>query len=313
MTRNGRGSISDEHPLAIGPLGADSLLPASDLVLIVGSRFSGGNGRPPALPPGARVVVVNAEPADLREPLPRTIPVLGDARLSLEEILAELGGEQSSASRVGEVASARQVTVDQLAYLEPQMSYVRALRDSIPADGFLVNELTQVGYVAGLAYPVLQPGTFITPGYQGTLGYGYPAALGVKAACPDRAVVSITGDGGFGWSLQELATARRYDLAVVVVVFNDGAFGNVRRAQAETFGGRYLGTGLTNPDFMKLAEAFGIAGERVSTPDALAGALRQALAGNEPALIEVPIGECPSPWTLIHQRPQPVTEQDADR
>jgi acetolactate synthase I/II/III large subunit len=308
MTRNGRGAMSDDHPLAIGPLGAPSLLSASDLVLVVGSRFVGGNGIPPATPPGASVVLINAEAADLREPRAATISVLGDARLALEAMMAELGPGRPDSSRAGEVASVRRTIADELAYLEPQMSFVRAIRDAIPADGFLVNELTQVGYVAGLAYPVLTAGTFITPGYQGTLGYGFPTALGVKAACPDRAVVSVTGDGGFGWNLQELATARRYDLGVAVVVFNDGAFGNVRRTQQESFDGRYLGTGLTNPDFLKLADAFGIAGTRVSTPDALGSALRQALAGKQPVLIEVPLGECPSPWKLIHQRAHSATQ-----
>lgn len=306
MTRNGRGSVSDDHPLAVGPLGAARLLATSDLVLVVGSRFVDGNGVPPATPPGADVVLVNAEPADLGAPRAATVSLLGDARRSLEVIMAELGQGKPAADRTDEVASVRRATAGQLAFLEPQMSFVRAIRDAIPEDGILVNELTQVGYVAGLAYPVLLPGTFVTPGYQGTLGYGFPTALGVKAARQDRAVVSITGDGGFGWSMQELATARRYDIAVAVVVFNDGAFGNVRRTQQERFDGRCLGSGLTNPDFVKLADAFGVAGTRVSTPAALAGALKDALAGNQPVLIEVPLGECPSPWQLIRQRAQPA-------
>lgn len=301
MSRNGRGSLSDGHPLAIGPLGASELLSTADLVLVVGSRFVDGNGVPPSTAPGARVVLINAEPADLGEPRMSSVTVLGDARRTLEAIVAELGGGRPDTDRTDELASLRATIDGQLASLEPQMSFVRAIRQAIPRDGILVNELTQVGYVAGFAYPVFQPGTFLTPGYQGTLGYGFPTALGVKSACPGRVVVSITGDGGFGWNLQELATARRFDIAVVVVVFNDEAFGNVRRTQKERFGGRYLGSDLTNPDFVRLAEAFGIAATRVHSPSELAGSLKEAIAGNEPILIEVPLGECPSPWRFIHQ------------
>ena len=119
------------------------------------------------------------------------------------------------------------------------MSYIRALRAAIPDDGILVNELTQIGYLARTMYPVYQPGTFVTPGYQGTLGYGFPTALGVAAGNPGRAVVSINGDGGFGWAMQELSTLRKYELDVAVVVFADGHFGNVKRFQEEQFGATY--------------------------------------------------------------------------
>jgi acetolactate synthase-1/2/3 large subunit len=168
----------------------------------------------------------------------------------------------------------------------------------MPEDAFFVPDLTQMGYPSSLAFPVRAPGTFITAGYQGTLGFAYPTALGVAAANPDRAVVSISGDGGFGWSLQELATAKRYGLAVAAVVFTDGFFGNVKLLQKRQFGRTY-GAELQNPDFVRLAQAFGVDAVRATTPGALTGALASALAGRRPALIEVPVGEFPSPWHLL--------------
>ena len=176
--------------------------------------------------------------------------------------------------------------------VEPQYSWVRSLRASLPEDGVLVNEFTQVGYLSQAAFPVYHPRSYISPGYQGTLGYGFPTALGARVANPDKAVLSISGDGGFGWGLSELSTARKFGIGLVTVVFNDQAYGNVRRAQAEQFGGRIFGSELLNPDFVELAESFGVRGARATTPGELEGLLREALGppNAEPVLVDVPGG-----------------------
>jgi acetolactate synthase I/II/III large subunit len=169
-----------------------------------------------------------------------------------------------------------------------------------------VEELCQAGFASYFAFPVYEPRTYVTPGFQGTLGFGYPTALGVKAAQPGRAVVSISGDGGFLFGGTELATAAQEGLAVVAVVFNNGAFGNVQRDQQERFGGRVIGATLRNPDFVRLAESFGVRGERVESPAALRPALERALAADAPALIEVlvPAASEVSPWEFIHPPPR---------
>jgi len=149
-----------------------------------------------------------------------------------------------------------------------------------------------------MAFPVDRPRCFFS-GYQDNLGYGYGTALGAKAAYPDRAVLSIAGDGGFAYQAMELATAKRHNLAVVVVVFDDGAFGNVRRIQQQAYGNRLIAWDLANPDFCRFAESFGIAAYRADTAEELKARLREAFALNAPALVHVPVGEMPSIWDLI--------------
>src|SRR6202034_3491829 len=145
----------------------------------------------------------------------------------------------------------------------------------LPEDGIFVDEVTQMGFAARLAFPVYKPRTFLSPGYQDNLGWGFATALGAQHARPDVPVVAISGDGGFMFTSNELATAVRHRIPLVTVVFNDGAFGNVRRIQQEQYGNRLIACDLANPDFVKFAESFGAAGERVRTPEELRAALRR--------------------------------------
>ncbi|NJO12899.1 MAG: hypothetical protein HC872_04895, partial [Gammaproteobacteria bacterium] len=159
--------------------------------------------------------------------------------------------------------------------------------------------MTQVGYASRYMLPIYHPRSQINSNYQGTLGYGFGAALGVKVAHPNRAVLSVSGDGGFMYNVQELATAVQHGIGLVAVVFNDGAYGNVKRMQEQDHGGRVIATALRNPDFVALAQAYGAAGARVHTPNELAAALDVAFKRQGPTLIEVPVGEMSSPWQYI--------------
>jgi len=297
VTENGTGAMDSRHPLALPWLGARAMLPHADAVLAVGTRFCESTGSPPATPPGVPVILVNADAADLGAPRSPALAIEGDARLALEALDAGLG---AAAPGQGEraVAAVRAWIQAQLADIAPQCEWLAAIRAAVPEDGILIPDLTQVGYPAALAYPVYAPGTFLTPGYQGTLGFAYATALGAAAANPGRAVVSLSGDGGFGWTLQELATAKRYRLGVCALVFRDGAFGNVRLLLERQFGRAYCAE-LENPDFVRLAEAFGVSAERVADAAGLRDALRSAIASRAPALIEVPVGRFPSPRHLI--------------
>jgi acetolactate synthase-1/2/3 large subunit len=301
MSPNGRGALDDRHPLALTSLAGRELLAEADVVLGIGTRFLIGQEQI-ALSAGARLVLVNVEMRDLGQPRTPTLAIHGDAAVSLGGLLEHLDGRPPRPSRRAELDRARAWSTEMLAGIEPQYGWVRALRASMPEDGILVNEFTQVGYLAQVAYPVYAARSYVSPGYQGTLGYGFPTALGAKVAHPERAVLSITGDGGFGWGLAELSTARKYNIGLVTVVFNDGAYGNVRRAQVEQFDGRVLGSDLLNPDFVQLAESFGVRGTRASTPGELEGVLRETLAGSsEPVLIDVPVGRMQNPWRVMRQ------------
>jgi acetolactate synthase-1/2/3 large subunit len=301
MSENGRGSLSDRHPLAASALGGRALLPHADVVLVAGSRFVTPRAQPMfEHAPQAHYIYLNINEADTVGPRAAGLALIGDARLGLEALADAVGKVRHADWGTRAAAEVRQWCDLQLASLEPQMSWLAALRSALPDDGILVNELTQNGYLAGIAYPVYEPRTFVTPGYQGTLGYGFPTAMGAAIGNPGRVVVSISGDGGFGWNLQELATAARYRVPVIAVVFVDGAFGNVRRIQSEVFG-RQIGSDLHNPNFVALAQAFGVNALRVTTPAALHGAIRDAAANPGPVLIEVPVGEMPSPWHLLHR------------
>ena len=304
MTPNGRGALDDRHPLALTALAGRQVLSEADVVLVIGSRFLNGQEQV-ALAPGTRLVLLNVEARDLGEPRKPELAIHGDAALGLVGLLEQLDGLPARASRRAELDALRTWADGVLAQIQPQYAWVRALRAAVPEDGILVNEFTQVGYVAMTAYPVYQPRTYVGPGYQGTLGYGFPTALGARVGNPGRAVLSITGDGGFGWGLAELSTARKYGIGLITVVFNDSAYGNVRRSHIEQFEGRVLGSDLVNPDFVQLAESFGVRGARATTPAELEGLLRETVgsANDEPVLIDVPVPAMPNPFQFLRMAP----------
>ena len=172
-------------------------------------------------------------------------------------------------------------------------------RDALPPEGIFVDELTQTGYVSRFAFPSYAPRTFISTGYQGTLGYGVATALGVAHARRDVPVVAISGDGGALFTITELATAVHHRIPLTVVIFNDHAFGNVRRLQIDNYDSRLIASDLSSPDFAALASSFGAQGLMASTPEDLRNSLEIAMAHDGPSVIEVPVGELPSPWDFV--------------
>ena len=211
-------------------------------------------------------------------------------------------GYSKSSGRRAEIRDVSAATLKEIQSIQPQMAYLDILRAVLPPDAIVTDEVSQVGFASWYGFPVYQPRTFITSGYQGTLGSGFPTALGAKVANPDRPVVAITGDGGFMFGVQELATAVQYKIAVVTLVFNNNAYGNVRRDQRQLFDGRVVASDLVNPDFVRLAESFGVGAARVASPDMFKPALEKALTDGGPYLIEiaVPRDSEVSPWKFIH-------------
>ena len=300
MTRNAKGALSFRHPLALPESGGHRLWAGVDVVLAVGTRMHEVYNHW-GVSDNVSVIRIDVDPTELDRNGKPTVELLADAQPALAA-LANAVGRQSRrrASRQEEMQALKARLELDYAKLSPQLEYIQAIRAELPDDGFLVSEATQIAFAARVAMPFYQPRTFITAGYQGTLGFGFATSLGVKVANPDRQVVSLNGDGGFLFGASELATAVQYGIAVVALVFNDGAYGNVRRAQVEKYGGRVIASELRNPDFLKLADAFGAQGIRAENPQELRRALRRGFDRRSgPTVIEIPLREVPSPWHLI--------------
>ena len=298
--RHGRGIVSDRHYLSQTIPAGHHLWRDADLVLAVGSRIKmpitmwGHDDK-------LRIVRIDLDPVQITKPVEADVAMVNDASEALLAIFSSLDSRiEDRPSREQELNALKQQFRDRFAKeIAPQFTYLEAIRAALPDDGFFVDEVTQVGFSSWYAFPVYEPRHFISAGYQGTLGYGFATALGVQVGNPDKAVVSINGDGGFMFNLPELATAVQYDIPLVTIVFNNNTYGNVKRQQEEWFGGRFIAADLHNPDFMKLADAIGMQGYRVESADELKTTLEQAFEARKPCLIEVPVGEMPTPWKFI--------------
>ena len=297
-TSEGKGILSDRHYLSLGGLQIrndpfQSKLSEADVILAVGTRLA----TPQALN-GQKVVQIDIDESEIGRNYTNTFGLVGDASRTIEELIKIIFAKiPAHRSRKSEFEALKAQRFDPKKQIEPQASFVRAIRAAMPDDGILVAGMTQVGYYSRVSFPVYEPGTYITSSYFGNLGFAFPVALGAKVAQPDKAVVAVSGDGGFLFNSQELATAVQYGINAVVVVFNDNAYGNVYRDQINRFEGRDIGAKLHNPDFVKLAEAYGARGIRVDGPEQLEKVLRSTLLSNDaPTLIEVPVGMMPTPF-----------------
>ncbi|HEY8335186.1 MAG TPA: thiamine pyrophosphate-dependent enzyme [Tardiphaga sp.] len=301
--RSGRGIVSNAHELGLTMAAAYHLWPQTDLIIGIGTRLELPAWRWPYRPAGQKSVRIDIDPVEMRR-FAADAAIVADAQAGTAALRAAVSkaGFTRTHGRRDTIREASAKALKEIQAVQPQMAYLDILREVLPDDAIVTDELSQVGFASWYGFPIYQPRTFITSGYQGTLGSGFPTALGAKVAQPDRAVVAITGDGGFMFGVQELATAVQFNIGVVTLVFNNNAYGNVRRDQLTVFDGRVTAADLVNPDFVKLAEAFGVAAARVTAPDQFRPALEEALAHGGPSLIviEVPRDSEVSPWAFIH-------------
>jgi acetolactate synthase-1/2/3 large subunit len=299
--RRGRGVLDSRDPLSVTLPLAHELWAKTDVVLGVGTRMLMPL-RIWGLDDDIAVIRVDSDPDEPGRLAAPAVALTGDAAPILRRLIAALPAHNGRRrSRTAEMTRRQAAWRRRLATaLAPQVAFLDALRAELPEDGIYVDEVTQIGFAARLAFPVHKPRTFLSPGYQDNLGWGFATALGVQHARPDVPVVSINGDGGFMFTANELATAVRHRIPLVAVVFNDGAFGNVRRIQQEAYGNRQIACDLADPDFVRFADSFGAAAERAKTPKSLRAALRRAFRRRDtPTLIEVPVGAMPNPWPFI--------------
>jgi len=319
--RAGRGVVAEDADVGVSAAAAWRLWQDTDLLIGIGSRLELQYMRwmemaryVDAPPDGSpKLIRIDIDAAEMQRLKPH-VAIVADAADAVRALSESLAARNFHRGDLDRIARARAETRTAIEAIQPEIAYLDVIRDVLPRNGYFVEELCQAGFASYYGFPVYEPRTYVTPGYQGTLGFGFPTAIGVKAAMPERAVVSITGDGGFLFGMPELATACQFGIGLVTVLFNNRAYGNVRRDQQQNFEGRLLGADLDNPDFVRLAESFGADAARVDSPQALRPALERALAADRPAVIEVVIerGSEASPWKFIHPRAYPAATVGRD-
>ena len=236
------------------------------------------------------------------------IGVCGDAADACEALSSALEGMPARPDRTGEIARLRADYFADIDGLQPQLDFLAAIRDVLPDDGIFVEDVTQIGFAAHLAFDFRRPRTFQSTGPAGTLGAGYAQGLGAQVALDregrGRKALVVAGDGGFLFTGNELATAVQHDIPLVCCVFDDGAFGNVKRIQQQRFGeDRTIASTLRNPDFVAYARAFGALGLHAGSPDELRARLDEAFAAGVPAIVHVSTGPMPDPWPFFPRSP----------
>jgi acetolactate synthase I/II/III large subunit len=298
--RRGRGVLDARDPLSVTMPLAHELWGEADAVIGIGTRMFYGLHQW-GVDDKLAIVRIDADPEEPERVRKPAAALIGDAKPLVRALLDALPAHnRARPSRRDELVERQSRMSKRLEKLAPQIAFLDAIRSELPEDGIFVDEITQMGFAARLVFPVYKPRTFISPGFQDALGWGYATALGVQDARRDVPVVAISGDGGFLFTATEMATAIHHRIPLVVIVFADGAYGNVRRIQEERYGNRIIASDLTNPDFVRMAESFGVAAERARNPQELRLALARALNRRDgPSLIEVPVGPLPSPWEFI--------------
>lgn len=300
--RSGRGIVGDDSPYGFSCGAGYKPWLATDVLLGIGSRLELQYLRWMKMPAGVKVIRIDIDPTEMFRVKPE-VGIVADAKAGARALIDALSAALAQRpSREEEFKRIKAQFRRDIERVQPQLGFLDAIRAVLPRDGFFVEEISQVGFTSRFGFPVYEPRTFVTCGYQDNLGFGFMTALGVKVANPGKPVVSIAGDGGFLFGVQELATAVQHKINLVAIVFNNASYGNVLRDQRTVYKGREIGSTLTNPDFVKLAESFGAAGYLAKTPAALKAALEKGFAASGPVLIEVPIerGTETSPWPFLH-------------
>lgn len=285
--RLGKGNLSDEHPLVVGFTRTPRvrrLLQSADGVIAVGMRFTQIDTTNWSLPVPQNLVQLDRDPLELGREFPISAGVSGGLSPAVQQLQAALARApiETDPAWPGQIKAAHDAFAGQLPV--PVLSHIRA---ALPRDGLISVDVTALGYCCFDRYPVYGPRSLIYPCHSVTLGFGFPAALGAKLAQPDRAVVSLSGDGGFMMNCNELATAVEHQVGVVAVVVKDNCLTAIEGSQKIAFAGRTVDTRMQTPDFVALARSFGATGVATHNPDDLPALIRAGLARRGPTLIEV--------------------------
>jgi acetolactate synthase-1/2/3 large subunit len=287
--RTGKGIVSSRHYLSFPVPAAHELWAEADVVIGIGSHV-----RMPLSKWGVddtlTYISVNIDSTAHDRIVQPSLSITGDAAEASKEILNLLPKyTKAKSSRKTEMDTLRKSWKEKTAYLEPQLTILNYIREELPDEGILVDELTQVGFASRMVYDAYMPRTYLCTGHMGTLGWGFQTALGAKVAKPDVPVISVAGDGGFMFGVQELATAVQHKIGVILLLFNNNRYGNVREMQENLYDNRVIATDLHNPDFVQMAKAFGANAVKVNSFEDMQLAIRDAKGESLPTVIEVPI------------------------
>ncbi len=304
----GKGAIPETHPFSLGMAGmhgriyANRAINECDVLLAIGTRFSDRltGWLLDQFAPEATMIHVDIDAAEINKNIPVDIPIQGDAKLALAELIHWLERRKNACAsesvwtqRIKEMHAACEDCINDVWREGTSLSdrFIKELNRILDDDVIVTTEVGQCQMYAAHYYMTRKPRTFISSGGLGTMGFGFPAAIGAKVAAPDTRVVDIAGDGSFLMTCQDLATCVENDIPVVVCIYHNRYLGMVRQWQELFFGKKYSHTGLgVTPDFVKLAEAFGAYGERVEKTEDLRDALRNAFASGKPAVIDMIVG-----------------------
>ena len=301
--RNGSGILSRDHPLSMVTPDGHKLWGEADVVIGIGSRMYAPLMRW-GLDDELKIIRIDIDPDATDTVVAPTVKLTADSKDALQALIELIPNHnRKRPDRSEEMLAHREAMNKKYKQLEPQWSINQAIQRALPDDGVIVDEVTQIGFTARFMQPVRHIRSYISTGYQGTLGFGFATALGTKVALPDRPVINITGDGGFMYNVQELSTAVRHNINLCTILFADGAFGNVRRMQKQDYDGKVIASDLHNPDFVQLARSFGVKSEKANSPDELEKAIKKNLDHDGPSLIVVPVEEMPSPWRISFPPP----------
>nr|HIL74299.1 hypothetical protein [Rhodospirillales bacterium] len=306
--RGGRGVVSEDHVLGVSSVAAHDLWRDSDVLIGIGTRlempymrWSNPMGAVvnPLAPP--HLIRIDIDPLEMTRLVPHA-GIVADSNEGTRALTKALKAHyKPRPTALSDIAYSKTWANEKVQEIKPHVDYLKVIREALPRDGFFVEEISQIGFASQFAFPVYEPRTYVTCGFQGNLGFGFQAALGVKAGNPDKVVISVTGDGGFMFGVQELATAAQENIGLITIIMNNSAFANVRRDMRRIYKRSPIGSDLQNPDFIALSEAFGIKAYAVGDPAGLKGALETVIKEGGPAVIEVKVDRNTekSPWKYI--------------
>lgn len=300
----GKGSFPEGHPLSVGSIGmhgnpaANRLMGEADVLLAVGTRFSDrATANLDTFCPNAKKIHIDIDEAEIGKNVEVDVPIIGDAKAALKLLLSALTGKLQKTEgtawtkRVKEAKEQLSPLLKELPKDIVPKALLMELRRLLPENTIVTTEVGQNQMWSALYFRALKARTFISSGGLGTMGFGFPASLGAKVACPDRPVVDIAGDGSFLMTEQELACSVSENIPVTVIVLNNSVLGMVAQWQRMLYKRRYMAVNLgKTPDFVKLAEAFGAQGFRVTSIEEFHKAVKTALTSKVTTVIDVPIG-----------------------